>query len=37
MRKLIVIVSFLLMPLAPSVALAHAFLDHATPLQKPSF
>jgi copper resistance protein C len=32
MRKLIVIVSFLLMPLAPSVALAHAFLDHATPL-----
>src|SRR5580704_4655552 len=32
MRMLIIIVTFLLMPLATTAAQAHAFLDHAAPL-----
>jgi methionine-rich copper-binding protein CopC len=32
MRTLILIVSLLLVPLLPNAALAHAFLDHASPL-----
>jgi copper resistance protein C len=32
MRKLLILVALLLMPLAPGAAQAHAFLDHASPL-----
>ena len=32
MRKLFLLISLLLMPLAPIAAHAHAFLDHASPL-----
>ena len=32
MRKLFLLISLLLIPLAPGVAQAHAFLDHASPL-----
>jgi methionine-rich copper-binding protein CopC len=32
MRKFFILISLLLMPLAPGVAQAHAFLDHASPL-----
>jgi hypothetical protein len=32
MRKFLVLVSLLVMPLAPNAAQAHAFLDHASPL-----
>jgi methionine-rich copper-binding protein CopC len=32
MRKLLIIVSLLLVPLATTAAQAHAFLDHASPL-----
>ena len=32
MRKFLLLVSLLLMPLAPVAAQAHAFLDHASPL-----
>jgi methionine-rich copper-binding protein CopC len=32
MRKFLLLVSLLLIPLAPDVARAHAFLDHASPL-----
>ena len=32
MRKLLILVALLLMPLVPGAAQAHAFLDHASPL-----
>lgn len=32
MRRLFILISLLLIPLAPSAARAHAFLDHASPL-----
>jgi methionine-rich copper-binding protein CopC len=32
MREFFLLISLLLMPLAPGVAQAHAFLDHASPL-----
>src|ERR1700687_1294644 len=32
MRKLLILVALLHMPLAPGAAQAHAFLDHASPL-----
>jgi methionine-rich copper-binding protein CopC len=32
MRKFLILVSLLVMPLAPNAAQAHAFLDHANPL-----